>query len=394
MPDSLLVINAGSSSLKISVYRDDAGEGLNEILDVHVAGVGNAPRFQATDARGAAIDATVLTGAERDHAGVLDRVLEWLDGRADVGTIRAAGHRVVHGGATYADAVRIDADVLATLDALTPLAPLHQPHNLAPVHALWARHPELPQIACFDTAFHRSQSELAQLFAIPRWLTAEGVKRYGFHGLSYEYIAQILPEVAGAAANGRVVVAHLGHGASMCAMHNRRSVATTMGFTALDGLPMGRRCGNLDPGAVLYLLQQKGWSAKDVETALYKQSGLYGVSEVSDDMAALLESDADTAEEAVALFCYRANRELGSLAAALGGLDALVFTAGIGEHAAEVRWRIAAQAAWLGIEIDDAANAAHATRISTEASRVGVYVVPTDEARVIAQHARRLIQSG
>jgi acetate kinase len=362
--------------------------GLAPHLTARVQNIGHDPDWSAKDAHGAAIADTVLRGDEADHEAVLARMLDWLHGRDDGVTVRAAGHRIVHGGTAYDRAVRIDDTVLTALDGLVPLAPLHQPHNLAPVRALWSRSPDLPQVACFDTAFHRTQPELAQRFALPADLTAAGVKRYGFHGLSYAYIAQVLPDHLGAAADGRVVVAHLGHGASMCALRNRRSVATTMGFTALDGLPMGTRCGNVDPGVLLYLLQQRGWTAEDVADALYHRSGLYGVSGVSDDMGELLASDDARAEAAVALFCYRASRELGSLAAALGGLDALVFTAGIGEHAPEVRRRIAAQAQWLGVTLDDSANAANAGRISRDDSAVAVHVVPTDEERMIAAETR------
>lgn len=389
MRDGVLTINAGSSSLKVRVYTLDRRNGdLEPHVHGVVEGIGNTPRFHGDDAAGNAIDESVLSGEEHDHAGVLDSVLTWLNDRDDGVTPRAVGHRIVHGGTRYDRAVRIDETVMAHLDELVPLAPLHQPHNLAPVRALWERSGDIPQVACFDTAFHRSQPEIAQRFALPRELSEEGVKRYGFHGLSYAYIAQALPRYAGDLADGRVVVAHLGHGASMCGMRARQSVATTMGFTALDGLPMGRRCGNLDPGVILYLLQQRGWTAEQIQDLVYKQSGLYGVSGISDDMGDLLSSQAPAAEEAVALFCYRAARELGSLAAAIGGLDAVVFTAGIGEHAPEVRRRIAAQADWLGLRLDDAANRANASTISAADSAVKAFVIPTDEERTIAEETR------
>jgi acetate kinase len=393
MSEGILVVNAGSSSLKLSVHRiaeARAVDPLPLVLNCRVEGIGNTPSFAARDGEGKPLPGNALTGRETTHAEALDRVLDWLDGRGDGITLRAAGHRIVHGGPRFDDAVRIDAEVLDYLSELTPLAPLHQPHNLAPVRALRERHADIAQVACFDTAFHRSQPEVAQRFALPRYLSEEGLKRYGFHGLSYAYIAQALPEWMGDAASGRVVVAHLGHGASMCALRDRRSVATTMGFTALDGLPMGKRCGNLDPGAVLYLLQQKGWSADEVADTLYHKSGLYGVSGISDDMAELLSSEAEGAEEAIALFCYRANRELGSLASALGGLDGLVFTAGIGERAPEIRRRIAAQASWLGVKLDGAANRRNAACISAPDSSVDVYVIPTNEERVIAEQTKRL----
>jgi acetate kinase len=390
MTDGILVLNAGSSSLKAAVYTaiGQGAGGLVPHLSARVRNIGHEPAWTATDANGHPIGETVLSGDEADHEAVLVRMLDWLQDRRDGVKIQAAGHRIVHGGTAYDRPVRIDEAVLTALDGLVPLAPLHQPHNLAPVRALWSRTHDLPQVACFDTAFHRTQPELAQRFALPRELADAGVKRYGFHGLSYAYIAEVLPDHLGAAADGRVVVAHLGHGASMCALRERRSVATTMGFTALDGLPMGTRCGNVDPGVLLYLLQQKGWTAAEVSDALYHRSGLYGMSGVSDDMGELLDSDDARAEEAVALFCYRAARELGSLAAALGGLDALVFTAGIGEHAPEVRRRIAEQARWLGVGLDESANVANARRISRDDSAVAVHVVPTDEERMIALETR------
>lgn len=387
--DGLLVLNAGSSSLKFALYAEGA-DAPALLCRGQVAGIGRSPSFAAADGRGTPVEADVLHGDEDDHRAVLDRLLAWLPEQAPDVRLRAAGHRVVHGGAHYTRAVRVEGEVLRELRELTPLAPRHQPHNLAAVEALARLHPELTQVACFDTAFHRTQPAVAQLFALPRALSEAGVKRYGFHGLSYEYIAGVLPEHAGARADGRAVVAHLGHGASMCALADRRSIATTMGFTALDGLPMGERPGALDPGVVLYLLQQKNMAAEDVAELLYHRSGLKGVSGLSDHMQDLLESDAPEAAEAVELFCYRAGRELGSLAAALGGLDVLVFTAGIGENAPEVRRRIAARAAWLGLALDDDANAAGRTRISRADSAVAVHVIPTDEEQVIARHTRDL----
>jgi acetate kinase len=306
----------------------------------------------------------------------------------------AAGHRVVHGGSLYSIPVRISSTVIDDLRRLVPLAPLHQPRNLAAIVAISKLHPELPQVACFDTAFHHTQPEIAAAFALPRTITAQGVRRYGFHGLSYEYIASVLPNVLGpVAADGRVVVAHLGSGASMCAMHRRQSVATTMGFTALDGLPMGSRCGNLDPGVILYLMQEKGMTPQAVSDLLYHSSGLLGVSGVSDDMRTLLASDDPLAANAIALFIYRIGRELGSLAASLGGLDALVFTAGIGEHASEIRRRACEQAFWLGVELDDAANAAGAIRITTPGSKTSAWLIPTNENLMIAQHTWHLTES-
>jgi len=390
---ALLVLNAGSSSLKLALYAPDrnAPNGLAPLLRAQARGVGRGPSFSAEDGEGQHIDDAVLTGNETTHGEVLARAMPWLQRRAAGLRLAGAGHRVVHGGPHHTESQRLDDTLLGELEALTPLAPLHQPHNLAPIRALWDQDPDLAQVACFDTAFHRTQPEVAQRFALDRDLAeTEGLRRYGFHGLSYAHIAERLPAIAGPAAEGRVVVAHLGHGASMCALKRRASIATTMGFTALDGLPMGARCGDLDPGVVLYLLDQKGWSVAEVTDLLYHRSGLYGVSGVSDDMAVLLECGRPAAWEAVDLFCYRAGRELGSLAAALGGLDVLVFTAGIGEHAPAVRRRICEDAHWLGVRLDTEANAAGARRISADASAVAVYVIPTDEEAVIARDTARL----
>ena len=300
------------------------------------------------------------------------------------------GHRVVHGGLAYPQPVRVDAAVLKVLETLIPLAPLHQPHNLAPIRRALERAPELPQVACFDTSFHRTQPEVAQMFALPADLREAGVMRYGFHGLSYEYIASILPGIAPKAAKGKCVVLHLGNGASMCALDAGRSIASTMGFTAVEGLPMGTRSGSLDPGVILYLLDQRGMDAQAIEKLIYHQSGLLGVSGISSDMRELLASEEPRAKLAVDLFLYRIRRELGSLAAALGGLDALVFTAGIGENAPVIRSRVCRDAAWLGVEIDEAANAAGRGCISTGSSRVAVWVIPTNEEVMIARHTRRL----
>lgn len=388
--DTILVLNAGSSSLKFSLYRED-GEDLTPIYHGQIAGIGRSPVFSAEDAAGDPVEENLLSGSEDSHEAALERLLDWLAGKLNGKMPRAAGHRVVHGGPRHDQALRLSRETLDELHGLSPLAPLHQPHNLAPIEALWRLQPNLPQVACFDTAFHRSQPEIAQRFALPRALTDEGVRRYGFHGLSYDYIAGVLPDYLEARDRKRVIVAHLGHGASMCAMLDGRSIATTMGFTALDGLPMSERSGNLDPGVVLYLMQQKNMSADEISDLLYHHSGLKGVSGgISSNMADLLASDAPEAEEAVALFCYRASREIGSLAAALGGLDALVFTAGIGENAPEVRRRIAEQAQWLGLRIDDEANTDNADDISAVNSRVHVMVIPTDEEIVIAGQTQSL----
>ena len=391
MGDAIAVFNAGSSSLKFSLFRIDDGA-LALVLRGEVDGVTTRARFVAHDAAGALVDRHAWSERDQpDHAAATLYVLRFLRDRSGGHTLSAVGHRVVHGGARFASPVRVHDEVMAALEALEPLAPLHQPHNLAPIRVLQSEAPSLVQVACFDTAFHRSQSRLATTFPLPQRITAAGVQRYGFHGLSYEYIAAALRQIDADAAGGRCIVAHLGNGASMCAMHDGVSVATTMGFTALDGLMMGTRAGTLDPGVILHLIDTQSMDARAIERLLYRESGLLGVSGVSSDMRTLLASDAPDAAFAVDLFCYRASRELGSLAAALGGVCALVFTGGIGENAAPVREKIARSAAWLGVELDDAANRVGALRISTPTSRVAAYVVPTDEALMIARHTLRLL---
>jgi len=390
--DAILTLNAGSSSVKFSLFLALRRPARSDILcEGACEGVGHQIHFSVKNGRGASLISENLENATT-HRDALAAILRWLESRFPDYPLSGAGHRVVHGGNRYSSPVLIDEGVLTELRRLIPLAPLHQPHPIAAVEALARLHPELPQVGCFDTAFHHTQPPVASTFALPRRLTEEGIRRYGFHGLSYEYIASVLPEMIGTReAQGRIVVAHLGSGASLCALKARRSIATTMGLTALDGLPMSRRCGTLDPGVILYLLNGKGMSADAVSDLLYQSSGWLGVSGLSDDMKALLESDRPQAAEAVELFVYRFGRELGSLAAALGGLDALVFTAGIGEHAAEIRRRVCRQAAWLGIELDEAANAAKGPRITTESSRVSAWVIPTDEELMIARHTWRLI---
>ena len=298
---------------------------------------------------------------------------------------------MVHGGLEFSEPTRVSREVVQKLEKFVPLAPLHQPHNLAPIRFVLEQMPRLPQVACFDTAFHCAQPELAQAFALPKEITDRGVRRYGFHGLSYEYIASALPGIDPEAAAGRVVVAHLGNGASMCAMHAGESVASTMGFTAVDGLPMGTRCGAIDPGVILYLMDELKMDARAIEKLIYQQSGLLGVSGISSDMRGLLASDVPRAKLAVDLFVYRVGRELGSLAAALGGVDALVFTGGIGEHAVPIRERVIQNAGWIGLTLDPEANAAGGPRITTVASRVPAYVLPTNEELMIARHTRRLV---
>jgi acetate kinase len=391
MTDSILVLNAGSSSIKFALY---AAAVIEPICRGEIEGIGGTVRLKL--ANGPQDQGDPQFGSP-PQAGAHDALTAWLLEalpRAFPEThVVAAGHRVVHGGQAYADPVVVSASVLMALDALIPLAPNHQPHNLAAIRAISRRWPGLPQVACFDTAFHRTQPRLAQLFGLPRRLAEEGVLRYGFHGLSYEYIAGILPDIAGSRARGRVIAAHLGHGASMCAMREGKSVATTMGFTALDGLLMGKRCGCLDPGVVIHLLQEGGMSADQVADLLNNRSGLLGVSGISDDVRELEESTDPAAREALDLFAYRAAREIGSLAASLRGLDVLVFTAGIGEHSASLRRQICEQSGWLGIRLDHVANDRHGPRISSAGSSVDVFVIPTDEEIVIARSARALMRA-
>jgi acetate kinase len=383
------VINAGSSSLKFSFY-----EGEKRLLTGQVDGIGVRPLASATGPDGEVIAPPDL-GAEPPStpSEVLPAVIPWARERLGARRLAALGHRVVHGGLHHSGPARVTPELLAELEALVPLAPLHEPHNLAPIRMALTLNPDLPQVACFDTAFHRTAPEVEQAFALPYALYEEGVRRYGFHGLSYEYIASVLPAQAPEIADGRVIVLHLGNGCSACALKARTSVATTMGFTALDGLPMGTRCGALDPGVALHLIQQKGMSAEALVDLLYRRSGMLGLSGVSSDFRELLASEDPRARFALAVFCYRAACEIGSLAAALGGLDGIVFTAGVGENAASVRAAICGACAWLGLEFDEAANREHRTRISTPGSRVAVYVIKTDENLMIARHARALVGS-
>jgi acetate kinase len=392
--DAILVLNAGSSSVKFSLFEGHIRPSRENFLcDGVCDGIGHRVHFTAKDHTGASLVDRYLDEGTT-HEDALAALLGWVESHFQNYRLIAAGHRVVHGGARYSAPVRIDASVLDEMRRLIPLAPLHEPHHLAAIAALTKLNPSLPQFACFDTSFHHTQPAVVEAFALPRQLSDEGIRRYGFHGLSFEYIASVLPEFLGAEqAEGRIVVAHLGSGASMCAMHRRKSVAATTGFTTLEGLPMSRRCGNIDPGAVLYLLQHKGMTADEVSDTLYNKSGLLGVSGVSDDMRTLLASSDPHAAEAVELFVYRISRELGSLAAALGGLDALVFTAGIGEHAAEIRRRVCRQAVWLGICLDEAANAAGSPRITLAGGRASAWIIPTDEDLMIARHTWQLIQS-
>ena len=392
MADAIVVLNAGSSSLKFSLFAERDGV-LDPVLSGQIERLLTAPRFVARDRdRRVVVERSWGEGVRLGHDGALGHLMGVLDDRLAGDRLLGVGHRVVHGGEAFAEPIRVDATVLAALRELEPLAPLHQPHNLAAIAAMLERVPGLPQVACFDTAFHRTVPDLAQMFGLPHAMHEAGIRRYGFHGLSYEHVASVLPGIDPRAAAGRTVVMHLGNGASLCAMHGGRSVATTMGFTAVDGLMMGTRTGTLDPGVVLYLMDERGMSAREVETMLYSQSGLLGVSGVSSDMRTLLASGAPGARLAIDLYCYRIRRELGSMVAALGGLDAIVFTAGIGENAAPIREAVCRDAAWLGVELDAAANAAGADRLHASDSRVAVWRLPTDEEGVIARHTAALVR--
>ena len=389
--DTIAVVNAGSSSLKFSLFGV-RGDELELTIHGQAEGLYTAPRFVAKDAAGRLLDEKSWgDGIALGHDGALDHLLAFMRGQLANHRLVGVGHRVVHGGLDYSLPMRVDESVLARLETFIPLAPLHQPHNLRAIRGLLARSPQLPQVACFDTAFHRAQPALAQAFALPKTITDRGVRRYGFHGLSYEYIAGILGRYDARAAGGKSIVLHLGNGASMCAIADGRSVATTMGFTAADGLPMGTRSGSLDPGVMLYLMDALSMDARSIETLIYQQSGLLGVSGISSDMRTLQTSADPAAKAAIDLFVYRIGRELGSLAAALRGLDAIVFTAGIGEHSASLRERVCRDAAWLGVDVDQRANEANGPRISTAASRVTAWVIPTDEELMIARHTRDVL---
>jgi acetate kinase len=388
---AIVVLNAGSSSIKFSVFFKDSGT-LSLRMRGQVEALFSEPHFTAKDGAGATVSEKLwAAGTQLGHDGALAHLFEFLSERTNGIELIGVGHRVVHGGLDYTHPVRVDASVLAALDKFVPLAPLHQPHNLAAIRAVMQRAPDARQVACFDTAFHRTNPEISQMFALPYELHEAGIRRYGFHGLSYEYIASVLPDIDARAAQGRTVVLHLGNGASMCALDGGKSVASTMGFTAVDGLPMGTRTGNLDPGVVLFLMDERGMDARAVEKLLYQQSGLLGVSGIASDMRTLLASPQPRAKLAVDLFVYRIGRELGSLAAALGGLDAIVFTAGVGENSADVRARVCQAAAWLGVELDASANAAGGPLISTAGSRVAAWTIPTHEELMIARHTERLL---
>lgn len=391
MQDAIAVINAGSSSIKFAVF-DDCGPELQRVLAGSIRDIGTpSARFVIKNSVGETLEAKQWEeGALLLQADAIAFLFKMLPAHLQGFCLRAIGHRVVHGGEHYIEPVRVDAKVLSTLETLIPLAPLHQPHNLALIRTLMATAPDLPQIACFDTAFHHTQSSIERAFALPRRITERGVRRYGFHGLSYEYIASVMaqrdPKLA-----GRVVVMHLGNGASMCAMSDGKSVSSTMGFTALDGLPMGTRCGVLDPGVVLYLMSELRMDPGQVEDMLYHQSGLLGVSGLSSDMRTLETSDAPNAKHAIDLFVHSIKRQLGALASTLDGLDGIVFTAGIGENSILIRERVCRDATWLGVDLDDAANQVGVGRIATVTSAVSAWIIPTDEELVIAEQTRRLV---
>jgi len=391
--DAILVLNAGSSSIKLSVFAERGGELALELRGA-VEELYTAPRFRAHDPAGRVVAEKSWDGAALGHDGAVEYLSGFLEDHLAGRRLIGVGHRVVHGGPEYTAPVRVCAETLKALERFIPLAPLHQPHNLSPMARLLERAPGLPQVACFDTSFHRTNPGVAQRFALPAELHDAGVQRYGFHGLSYEYVASEFPRVNANAASAKTIVLHLGNGSSMCAMDAGRSVATTMGFTPADGLPMGTRCGALDPGVILYLIDERKMDARAIERLLYNESGLLGVSGISSDMRALLATDAASAKLAVDLYVYRIGRELGSLAAALGGLDAIVFTGGVGENAVAIRERVCRDAAWLGVELDAAANARGVPRISVGWSRVSAWVVPTNEELMIARHTQRVLARG
>jgi acetate kinase len=391
MKENILVLNAGSSSLKFCVFEHDARSPWQLGVRGQISGIGTSPRFVAKDSRGNNIAEQVLDNDVKDGSTAIGALTDWFRQAYRGVHVTAVGHRVVHGGAKYSAPTLVDPKVFADLTDLIPIAPLHQPHNLEAIEAVSDRMPDTPQVACFDTAFHRGRSEVATLLPLPKEIRGHNVQRYGFHGLSYEYIASVLPEVAPEIAERRVVVAHLGNGTSMCALKGGKSMDITHGFTALDGLCMGTRPGALDPGAVLFMFQNLGLSVKDVESVLYTRSGLMGISGRSSDMRELLESRDREARLAIDYFVYQASKQLGAMAAVLGGIEGLVFTAGIGENSPVIRQRICEAGAWLGIEIDASANARNGLRISTAFSTVSTWVIPTNEELAIARHTASLL---
>lgn len=377
----LLVLNAGSSSIKFALYDLPLSERPEH--EGQIAGIGRQAKL-SIDGK-----SHPVAQAVSDHTAAIALLLEWLEKESHAGKLAGIGHRVVHGGSDFTQPVRLDSRNIEALSALNPLAPHHQPHNIAAIHAMAVRLPHLPQVACFDTAFHTTMPQEARRLPLPADYEARGIRRYGFHGLSYESIVARLPAIAGNLP-ARLIVAHLGNGASITAIKNGRSVATSMGFSTLDGLVMGTRSGSIDPGVLLHFMRE-GRSLSEIEDLLYNRSGVLGLSGISADMKTLLESPAPQAATAISLYCYRINREIGSLAAALGGLDALVFTGGVGENASPVRARVCRAAAWLGVALDDKANAAGGPRLTQADSPVGAWAVPTDEQGVIARHTARLL---
>ncbi len=391
MDDYALVVNAGSSSLKFCVFQRPSGGNWRLEAQGQIEGIGTSARLSVKGANGERLAHQQLAHSVRDGRDAIDALARWLGSKYGGARVLAVGHRVVHGGTRFAAPTIVNQKVIENLHDLIPLAPLHQPYNLAAIEAVSERLPGVPQVGCFDTSFHRGHARVTDLIPLPRAICKSGVERYGFHGISYEYIASILPEVAPEIANGRVIVAHLGSGASLCALKDGKSVDTTMGFTAVDGLCMGTRPGAIDPGVVLFLFQTLGLSAKEVETILYRRSGLLAISEISNDMRDLLVRTEPKARLAVDYFVYRAAKEIGALTAALGGVDAVVFTAGIGENSPEIRRRICEASAWLGMELSEDANANNATRISKPESKVSVWMIPTNEELMIARHTGRLL---
>lgn len=394
MSKGWLVLNAGSSSIKFALFEDgDTGADPEVRLRGEISGLGREPRFQAraagADSDLAALDVRGVTS----HEDALVRIFDWLDDRYRGTQVSGVGHRVVHGGRNHVAPVVVDPAIVAALEALTPLAPHHQPHNVAAIRAVMHRAPQLPQVACFDTAFHARQPPVARRLPLPREYEARGLLRYGFHGLSYEYIIGALPRYTDGQLPDRVIVAHLGNGASLCAVRDGRAIDTTMGFSTLDGLLMGTRCGTIDPGALLHLMRVDGLGEAELSDLLYNRCGLLGISGISADMRILLESDAPQAREAVAMFCYVLRKQIGALVAALEGLDALVFTGGIGEHAVRVRADVCRALSWTGLRLNEQTNSAGAARISTPESAVGAWVIPTNEELVIARHTRHCITS-
>ena len=389
MADCIAVVNAGSSSVKFGIYDTDGDRPL--LLRGQVEQIGVSPFLSVSDDRGDELARKTFPTAGFGHGEAVEAITELARELLPGSTVKGFGHRVVHGGTCFAAPVQISDDIIAELEKLIPLAPLHQPHNLAPIKAIAERQPPVPQVACFDTGFHQGQPDIAQAFAIPREFRESGVRRYGFHGLSYEFVSGRLREIAPDFADKKLIVAHLGNGASLCAIDEGRSVATTMGFTAVEGLMMGTRCGSIDPGVLIYLMDEAGMDARALETLVYKQSGLLGVSGISSDMRTLRQSGDAKAKEATDLFVYRIVREIGSLSAALGGLDGLVFTGGIGQRDPITRAQVVAGCGWLGAVLNEAANAEHAQRIDASSSRVAIWVLPTDEERVICRHTARLL---